>query len=88
MLRGIQLKAEIFRKTLNIALYLLIYTLRFHPVKHRQIAVKQNLLATNDLNHLSDARPIQRIQGDMLNVFHHQLLWRTSKKHQNYTLVH
>ena len=39
MLRGIQLKAEIFRKTLNIALYLLIYTLRFHPVKHRQIAV-------------------------------------------------
>ena len=69
MLRGIQLKAEIFRKTLNIALYLLIYTFRFHPVKRRQIAVKQHLLASNDLNHLSDARLHERVRCDIIRFF-------------------
>lgn len=48
------------------------------------IAVKQHLLASNDLNHLSDARLHERVRGDTIRFFglfsHLLLLPPTSKK--------
>lgn len=63
------MKTKLCWKTLNIALYLLIYTLRFHPVKRRQITVKQNLLAPNDLNHLSNSRLHKRVRCEIIRFF-------------------
>ena len=44
----IQLEHEIFRKTLSVALHLLIQALDIHPVELRKIAIEDDFLMSED----------------------------------------
>ena len=68
------MKAEIFRKSFNIAFDLFVDSSSFHSIKYCQIAVKQHLFVANDSNHFTNLRIHKRIERNYFFFFIHFIL--------------